>query len=63
MGEDEFECPNCRVIDCFYKKLNLSEEELRKVRELEKDPDAAVAFLKQIRSDEELRNAWRSCSL
>ena len=65
MGEDEdgFECPNCRLIECFYKKLNLSEEELKKVRELEDDPKEAIKYLQSIRTDKELREAWKSCTL
>jgi len=61
--DDEFECPNCRVIDCFYKKLKLTDEELKKVKELEKDPEKVIEYLSSIRSDDELKEAWRSCSL
>ncbi len=60
---DDFECPNCRVVECFYKRLKLTDEELKKVKELEKDPEKAVEYLKSIRSEKELKEAWRKCTL
>jgi len=56
-------CPVCEVIDCFYKELKLTEQELKKVKELEKTPEKAIEYLRSIRREKELREAWKKCNL
>ena len=60
-NEDEFECPACNLIECFYRELNLSEEEYKKVKELEDTPEKAIEYLESIRPHEQIKRAWRRC--
>ncbi|RLG96240.1 hypothetical protein DRO29_04950 [Candidatus Bathyarchaeota archaeon] len=60
MSEEE-ECPACSLIDCFYKELNLSPEERKAVEKLHDDPQKAIAFLRKIRTEDELRRAFMKC--
>jgi len=59
MSNEEVKCEACEFIDCFYKELGLSPEEVRKAMSL--PPEESVKFLESIRSKEELRRALKKC--
>jgi len=55
------DCPVCELLNCFYKKLKLSLEERRIMEKLHDNPEKAIEYLRKIKSDNELRLAFKSC--
>jgi hypothetical protein len=57
-------CKPCELVSCVVKALRLTREEEERLKEkiVREGADEAVAFLKEIRGEEEVRKAVAECS-